>query len=168
MAEALRAARASAPGPEAPGYPVADLRAYLAGVWRLVRTLEDRRTGQKGRFEGRAVFREPEEGEGTVEAGGLAYREEGRLVLGGFETLAHRAYLYRFPLLHLAEVRFADGRAFHRLDLSGGVWDAEHGCGGDLYRGSFRALGPDGWTAVWEVAGPRKDQRLSGRFTRLA
>ncbi len=169
MAEAARALASSEPAlASAPaGYPVADLRAYLAGAWgawRLVRTLEDRRTGQAGRFEGRAVFRE-DDGSGS---GGLTYREEGRLALGGFETLAHRDYLYLFPAPHLAEVRFPDGRTFHPLDLSGGAWAAEHRCGDDLYRGRFRTLGPDCWSADWEVAGPRKDQRLAGRYSRRA
>lgn len=142
-------------------YRVADLRAYLTGAWRVDRALEDRRRGAHGRFEGEARF--------TPEgAGALAYREEGRLALGGFETLAHQRYLYAFPAPTLAEVRFADGRPFHELHLGSGRWTAEHRCGADLYRGTFRALGPDRWTADWEITGPRKDQVLRGRFTRAA
>ncbi len=37
-------------------YPVADLRAYLAGDWVIRRTLDDRRRGAQGHFEGRATF----------------------------------------------------------------------------------------------------------------
>lgn len=142
-------------------YRVADLRAYLTGAWRISRTLEDRRRGAHGRFEGEAVF-------APGAAGALAYREEGRLALGGFATLAHRRYLYAFPAPILAEVRFADGRPFHELHLGDGRWTAEHLCGADLYRGTFRALGPDQWAADWEITGPRKDQVLRGRFTRAA
>lgn len=154
-------------------YPVADLRAYLAGLWTVSRTMEDRRRGERGSFEGRAEF--APEGEGL-----LAYREEGRLALGGFETVAHQRYLYAFPashkgsqrLLHRAphraEVRFADGRPFHDLDLSDGLWTAGHRCAPDTYRGRFRALGPDRWWVRWIVTGPRKDQALESLFTRAA
>ncbi len=142
-------------------YRVADLRAYLAGAWRIGRTLEDRRRGARGRFEGEAVFT-------PSAAGALAYREEGRLALGGFESLAHRSYLYAFPAPTLAEVRFTDGRPFHELDLGDGRWTAEHLCGADRYRGTFRALGSDRWAADWEITGPRKDQVLRGLFSRVA
>jgi hypothetical protein len=145
-------------------YPVADLRAYLVGAWVIRRTLDDRRGGQQGRFVGRAVFA-PEQDHA------LAYREEGCLELGGFETLAHQSYLYAFPApyrAHRAEVRFADGRAFHALDLSNGHWSAEHVCGADLYRGRFRAEGADRWSVLWTVTGPRKDQALESLFTRAA
>ncbi len=145
-------------------YPVADLRAYLLGAWVIRRTLDDRRRGAQGHFEGRATFM-PGEG------GALAYREEGCLELGGFETLAHQSYLYAFPATHRAhraEVRFADGRAFHALDLRDGLWSAEHVCAADLYRGRFRALAPDRWSVLWTVTGPRKDQSLESLFTRAA
>lgn len=150
-------------------WPVADLRAYLAGSWTISRTMEDRRRGALGRFEGQAGF--TSEGEDL-----LAYREVGRLALGGFETVAHRRYLYAFPAPraaphrppHRAEVRFADGRPFHDLDLSDGLWTAGHRCAPDTYRGRFRALGPDRWWARWIVTGPRKDQVLESLFTRGA
>ncbi len=145
-------------------YAVANLRAYLAGAWEVRRTLDDRRNGARGSFEGRAIF-------APGDAGALTYREEGRLALGGFETLAHQSYLYAFPAprrAHRAEVRFADGRAFHALDLSNGHWSAEHVCGADLYRGRFRAEGADRWSVLWTVTGPRKDQSLESLFTRAA
>ncbi len=141
-------------------FAVTDLRAYLAGAWRLTRVIEDRRTGQPGRLEGRAVF--------EAARGGLVYREEGRLALGAFETLAHRAYRYAFPETHLAQVSFEDGRPFHALDLSAGAWAATHRCGRDLYEGAFRVEGPDLWRALWRITGPRKDQRLDGLYEREA
>lgn len=146
-------------------YPVADLRAYLEGAWRIERALDDKLRGQQGRFEGRAVF--APEADGT-----LSYREEGRLALGGFETLAHQRYLYAFPAFerapHRAEVRFADGRPFHELDLSDGLWAAGHRCGADVYRGRFRALGADRWWVRWIVTGPLKDQALESLFSRAS
>ncbi len=180
-------------------YPVADLRAYLAGPWVIRRTLDDRRNGAQGHFEGRATFTPLERfrfagslpqpapppghprkyhqggrvgeraGAASEQLGALTYREEGRLALGGFETLAHQSYLYAFPaphLAHRAEVRFADGRAFHLLDLRDGHWSAEHVCGADLYRGRFRVEGADRWSVLWTVTGPRKDQFLESFFTR--
>lgn len=140
---------------------VADLAAYLAGRWRLERRLEDRAGGRTGSLEGTAQFDPDAEG-------GLAYREQGRLVLGDFATLARQAYRFRFPLPARAEVSFADGRAFHDLDLSDGRWQARHRCGADLYCGRFAALGPERWTAEWRVTGPRKDQRLSAVYLRAA
>ena len=145
-------------------HPVADLRAYLVGAWEIRRTLDDRRRAAQGHFEGRATFTPGDENT-------LAYREEGCLELGGFETLAHQSYLYAFPATHRAhraEVRFADGRPFHPLDLRDGLWSAEHVCAADLYRGRFRALAPDRWSVLWTVTGPRKDQVLESRFTRAA
>ena len=150
-------------------YPVADLRAYLVGAWEIRRTLDDRRRAAQGHFEGRATFTPGDENT-------LAYREEGCLELGGFETLAHQSYLYAFPAPHgrlhrgphRAEVRFADGRPFHALDLSDGRWAAEHLCGRDLYRGRFRAEGAERWSVAWTIAGPRKDQVLESLFTRAA
>ena len=146
-------------------YPVTDLRAYLLGAWEVRRTLDDRRRGESGSFEGRAIF-------APGAANILTYREEGCLELGGFETLAHQSYLYAFPATyrapHRAEVRFANGRPFHPLDFRDGLWSAEHVCAADLYRGRFRALAPDRWSVLWTVTGPRKDQVLESLFTRAA
>ncbi len=138
---------------------IADLRGFLLGTWRLTRSIEDRRSGQGGTFEGTAVFR--------PERAGLRYREEGRLALGGFETLASRGYRYAFPAPGRAEVRFADGAPFHALELSAAAWDVVHPCGADLYRGTFRLAGAGRWTAVWRITGPRKDQRLDGLYARV-
>ncbi len=143
----------------AAAFRVLDLRAFLAGGWAVARTIADRRTGQSGTFEGRAHF--------APEGAGLVYREEGRLALGTFETIANQVYRYRFPAPHRAAVAFGDGRTFHALDLSGGSWKAEHRCGQDLYRGRFAALGADGWTTQWEITGPRKDQWLESLYTRV-
>ncbi len=143
----------------AAAYRVRDLRAFLAGDWAVARTIADRRTGQSGTFEGWACF--------APEGAGLVYHEEGRLALGAFETIASQVYRYRFPAPHRAAVAFGDGRAFFELDLSGGPWEAEHRCGEDLYRGRFAALGADGWSAQWEITGPRKDQWLESLYTRV-
>ncbi len=140
------------------GLGVLDLMVFLRGVWRLTRILEDRRAGQRGRLDGRAVF--------APAGAGLVYREHGVLRLGGFTGPAERVYRYRFPGPGRAEVAFEDGRPFHDLDLSHGRWSVVHRCRDDLYRGSFEVEGRDRWTAVWRVLGPRKDQVLRGRYDR--
>ncbi len=68
---------------------VPDLRAFLEGAWRLSRTLDDRRTGQRGRLDGLAVF--------TPSGAQLIYREGGVLRLGGYQGRAERVYRYGFP-----------------------------------------------------------------------
>ena len=138
--------------------PVTDLRAYLRGTWRLERRILDRLRGERAFLAGEAMFC----GEGDE----LAYRETGTLALDGQAFEFSRAYRYRFPEAHSAEVRFADGSLFHALDFSAGAWAADHACEPDLYRGRFRVLTPDLWLAAWWVAGPRKDQVLSSRYRR--
>ncbi len=137
---------------------IAELRAFLARGWWLRRTIEDRRLGRRGRFAGQAVF--------APDGADLRYREEGRLRLGGFETAATRSYRYAFPSPRLAEVRFADGRPFHRLDLSEGTWQVTRRCGDDLYRGAFRVVGVGRWTVAWRVTGPQKDLLLESVYQR--
>ncbi|MEE8505068.1 MAG: DUF6314 family protein [Kiloniellales bacterium] len=137
---------------------VADLRAFLAGGWKLRRTIDDRRAGQRGTLEGAAVF--------TPEGDGLVYREAGVLDLAGYRGSVIQAYRYSFPAPHRAEVAFRDGGLFHVLDLSARTWAAEHVCAGDLYRGDFLVEGPDQWRVSWTVTGPRKDQTLISRYSR--
>jgi hypothetical protein len=139
-------------------YAVADLRAFLAGAWRLTRRLDDRGAGVSGVLDGEARF--------DADGAGLAYREDGDLRMAAYEGRVWRCYRYGFPAPHRAEVYFADGRAFHVLDLSRGHWTAEHACGADLYRGAFRVDGPDTWRATWRVRGPRKDLILRGVYRR--
>ena len=137
---------------------IVDLRAFLAGPWRLERALEDRRLGHTGTLRGIAEF--------VADGDELLYRERGELTIEGYTGPTTRAYRFRFPEPHRAEVCFEDGRPFHDLDLSRGVWQAVHHCEDDLYRGTFRVLGPDAWEAAWRIAGPRKDQTLVGTYRR--
>ncbi len=140
------------------GLGILDLKAFLQGTWRLSRTMEDRRAGQRGRFDGQAVF--------APQGEGLVYRERGLLRLGTFEDPAERVYRYGFSAPARAEVAFEDGSRFHSLELSEAGWRVEHRCRNDLYRGLFRLASPGAWEAVWLVTGPRKDHRLVTRYTR--
>ncbi len=140
------------------GLGILDLKAFLQGTWRLSRTMEDRRAGQRGRLDGQAVF--------APQGEGLVYREHGLLRLGAFEGPAERVYRYGFSRPQRAEVAFEDGSLFHSLELSEAGWRVEHRCRNDLYRGLFRLAAPGAWEAVWLVTGPRKDHRLVTRYNR--
>lgn len=140
--------------------PVPDVLGYLAGRWHVERTVRDLATGDTGSFTGATVF-EP------LPDGGLLHRESGTFVWQGVARPAERTL--RFlpgPTPAEAEVRFADGRFFHGLDLRTGRHRAEHPCAADLYRGEYRVLGSDRWELDWRVGGPAKDLLLSTRYRR--
>ena len=135
-----------------------DLKRFLHGKWRLERSLDDRRAGQRGTLSGEGVF--------TEEGGDLLYREAGRLSIGSHEGPALQAYRYAFPAPARAAVHFRDGRFFHDLDLTGGAWDCVHLCDPDRYEGAFAALDADTWRVIWRVTGPRKDLILDSSYRR--
>lgn len=140
-------------------YAVADLRDYLEGDWRLERALVDLAAGRVGAMTGVAAI--------IPAASGLIYCERGTVRFGGFEGPGERRYLYQFQGRERAIVRFADGREFHRLDLSAGLCRVRHRCGGDLYQGVLTALGPAAWRSRWTVRGPRKHQLIRTRYRRI-
>ena len=159
------AARKPTGGPAAaaggPVHPVPDALGYLAGRWRVSRTVRDLADGGLGAFEGVADFRPRPDG-------GLAHREEGDFTWRGVTRAAHREHRYEPAAPSgTALVRFPDGRPFHPLDLRTGRWHAEHGCPPDRYRGEFTVLGPDRWQVVWSVAGPAKRLLLATVHHRL-
>jgi hypothetical protein len=134
-----------------------DLDAFLAGTWTVDRTVRDASGGRDAAFTGVAEF--------AREGGSVAWRETGRLRLDRYDGPASR----ELALVHGDggwEVRFADGRPFHPLDLSGGRWTCEHACGRDLYAGEFDVLGPDELEVRWRVRGPAKDQEIVSRYRR--
>jgi hypothetical protein len=122
--------------------------AELTGRWTVERRVRDLRAGTCGRFHGTA----------TITPDGR-WVEEGTLEYGAYRGPARRELR-----IVDGEVRFADGRPFHRLDLSGAP--VEHLCGDDRYLGRFRLLGPDVLDVVWEVAGPHKHQRIHTAYRR--
>lgn len=134
-----------------------DLRAYLLGTWEVTRALRDADLGE-GRFDGIAAF--------TAAGVGIAWQEAGRMRLGRYDGPASRE-LRIVPAARGWEVRFADGRPFHALDLDGADACAlEHPCGEDRYTGEFSVGGPDAFEIRWRVSGPRKAQALTGRYVR--
>ncbi|MEU2286849.1 DUF6314 family protein [Streptomyces sp. NPDC013178] len=142
-------------------WPVPDALAYLAGMWRVERSVRDLTSGDAGTFTGRTGFRPLGEG------GGLLHEESGTFVWQGVARPAERTL--RFlpgPAPGTAEVRFADGRPFHDLDLTTGRHAAGHPCAADLYRGEFTVRDADHWRTVWRVGGPAKNLLLTTEYTR--
>lgn len=131
--------------------------ADFEGLWRLERRIEDR-LGPGGLMTGEARL--------TPDAEGLVYDETGALRLGdGAPFAATQRYLWRESGDGI-ELRFADGRFFHRFALARP--EAEHPCGADLYKVRYDfAAWPD-WRAEWRVTGPRKDYVMATRYMPFA
>ncbi|MBE1595797.1 hypothetical protein H4687_001926 [Streptomyces stelliscabiei] len=122
--------------------------------------MRDLTSGAEGEFTGRTVF-------SPLNDGGLLHRETGTFVWQGAPRPAERTL--RFlpgPVPGTADVRFADGRPFHDLDLTSGHWQTDHPCVADLYRGEFEVHDEDHWRTIWRVGGPAKDHVLVTALTR--
>ena len=141
-------------------FPVADLAAFLTGSWRIFRRIDDRLCGTTGRLSGAATF--------VSAPVGLLYEERGRLALGAYRGEADRSYTFVLTGPWTAEVRFADGRLFHLLDLSNGFAAVSHDCVPDRYDGLYRVDTPDRWTQAWCINGPRKQARLVTVYSRAS
>jgi hypothetical protein len=151
---------------------------FLRGDWNVERQISDHRTGQVGFFRGRASFRSgaaeltQESGQagepGQAEPDGqvLAYQEDGELRFGSHRGPASRSLLYLGLADGSADVRFADGREFYRLDLRSGACSARHPCRADQYLATVTRLSPDSFTETWRVVGPAKDYELTTTYTR--
>lgn len=152
--------RSGPPRSLAPVCTLLDPITYLAGAWRLRRDIVDERTGERGRFDGVAMF--------SAEAhGALCYREEGDLAWPTYRGPAGRSLRYVGDGPGRARVAFADGRPFHVLELRPAGFDAVHTCGEDRYVGRFTLLSGDQWSATWRVAGPAKSLVLASSYERL-
>ncbi|MFI2414272.1 DUF6314 family protein [Streptomyces sp. NPDC018947] len=141
-------------------WPVPDVLAHLAGRWRTERKVRDLASGDTGRFTGTTLFE-------SVAGGGLRGHESGVFTWRGVSRPAERTLRYEPGAAPgTADVRFADGRPFHALDLTSGRHVADHPCAADLYRGEFTVRDADHWRTVWRVAGPAKDLLLTTEYTR--
>ncbi|WP_037860176.1 DUF6314 family protein [Streptomyces sp. NRRL S-340] len=141
-------------------WPVPDTLAYLAGRWRAERSVRDLASGDEGVFTGVTDF-------APLDGGGLLHHESGTFVWRGVGRPAERTLRF-LPGTSPggADVRFADGRPFHDLDLTSGRHIADHPCSADLYRGEFTVRDADHWRTVWRVGGPAKDLVLTTDYTR--
>ena len=140
-------------------WPVPDVLAYLAGRWRAARSVRDLASGEQGEFSGTTVFAPEEDG-------GLLHHESGTFVWQGAARPAERTLRFLPGPGGTADVRFADGRSFHDLNLTSGRYVADHPCAADLYRGEFTVRDADHWRTVWHVRGPAKDLVLRTDYTR--
>ncbi|WP_432056098.1 DUF6314 family protein [Streptomyces sp. bgisy022] len=140
-------------------WPVPDVLAFLGGRWRVERVVRDLASGDTGEFEGTTVFR-------PDPAGGLLHEEAGTFTWRGTPRPAERTLRFLPGPGGTADVRFADGRPFHHLDLTVGRYVADHPCAADLYRGEFTVRDADHWRTVWRVRGPAKDLELSTDYAR--
>jgi hypothetical protein len=141
-------------------WPVPEVLTYLAGSWRVERSVRDLASGEAGEFSGTTVF-------GRIDEGGLLHQESGRFVWQGIARPAERTLRFLPGATPgTADVRFADGRPFHDLDLSSGRHIADHPCSADLYRGEFTVRDADHWRTVWRVRGPAKDLVLTTDYAR--
>jgi Family of unknown function (DUF6314) len=130
----------------------------FAGTWRLERSIEDVRAGRTGRLVGEARFHPTD--------GGLAYHETGTLALEGAAPMrAERRYLWRDGGAGTIEVRFADGRFFHRFDAEDVRPAATHDCAADTYRVRYDFRAWPRWQAAWRVTGPAKDYAMVSTYT---
>ena len=145
-------------------WPVPDLLTYLAGSWRVERSVRDLASGAEGAFSGATVFSPL----GTGETGGLLHHESGTFVWQGVPRPAERTLRFLPGSSPGTEdVLFADGRPFHDLDLTSGHHVADHPCAADLYRGEFTVRDRDHWRTVWRVGGPAKDLVLTTDYARV-
>jgi hypothetical protein len=143
-------------------WPVPEVLAFLAGNWKVERSVRDLASGDAGHFTGTTVF-------SPLESGGLLHHESGTFVWQGVPRPAERTlrFLPGPDGTGTADVRFADGRPFHDLDLTSGHWVTDHPCAADLYRGEFTVRDADHWRTVWRVGGPAKDLVLTTDYARV-
>lgn len=160
--------------------PYSGLRDYLLGAsqagtsqsgasegrWSVERTLFDRAAGTRGTFTGVVIFSETDDG------GGLRFHEEGTVRWPAsdgatFTGPAMREYLLRpTDSPDALDMTFPDGRPFHRMSFSADSSQDQHWCDPDTYRVTYALLGPDAFSYVWDVTGPRKDLLLESVLLR--
>jgi hypothetical protein len=127
----------------------------LLGTWQLRRRLVDRRAARFGHVHGRLEL--------TVAGAVVRWRESGELAWGGGVFEVSRE-LHIVPAASGWQVRFADGRPFHRWRPGHVV---EHVCRADRYRGLVD-VDPEcnRLRVLWDVTGPGKEQRIVTRCVR--
>lgn len=143
---------------------VPDTLTFLAGTWRLDRSIEDHRTGTRGTFAGHARLELPGPG-GDPRRG--RYEEQGHLRFGAHTGPAGRQLDYRGRLDGVVLVHFLDGRPFVELDLRQGECRRVHRCGADRYEITTAVHGAQGLEERWRVRGPEKDYAAVTTWTRV-
>jgi hypothetical protein len=88
------------------------------------------------------------------------------LDFGGQQVEATQSSWFVLTGLAQAAVAFADGRPFHTLDLASGCAAVVHDCPPDDYQGRYCVADPNRWTLTWRIQGPRKNLRITTRYSR--
>lgn len=145
---------------------VPDALDFLRGTWRVQRRVADHAAGRSGTFDGVARFEALDDPAGGHGRPALAYLEQGELRFGGHRGPASRSLIYRGRADGTADVCFADGREFYRLDPRSGSWQGRHECGLDHYAVAGRLLGSGMFEERWQVRGPAKDYEITTRLVR--
>ncbi len=135
-----------------------ELTGWLRGEWTVTRVINH----GAGHFEGRACFADD-----PGSPGATIWHEHGRLRFGAHDGTAERTLRIAPATDGAWQVRFADDRPFHPLDLASGD-DVTHLCGADTYRGRYAVEGPDRFTVTWRITGPRKDDLIVSVYERAA
>jgi Family of unknown function (DUF6314) len=166
-------------GPGGTDLLVTDTLDFLRGRWRIERRIADHRAGGTGTFDGVARFEAGGAEAGGAKAGGaeaggakagrieaagiavLTYHERGELCFGGHRGPASRSLIYRRRPDGAADVCFADGREFYRLDVRSGHWEGQHDCGRDRYTVCGDMLGSGRFRERWQARGPDKDYEIT-------
>jgi hypothetical protein len=169
---------------------IADTLGFLLGEWQVTRSIDDRRQGVTGWFEGTASFEGTAWFEGTASFEGTAwfgetpdgdqappgrgggpgsrarYLESGELHLGSHTGLARRRLECRRLHDLAVMLHFSDGRPFVDLDLRSGAWRSDYLCGEDRYQLSTVVHSRDVVRERWRVEGPTKDYEAVTTLTR--
>ena len=107
----------------------------------MTRQIDDRKARQIGGMEGEAAF--------VRDGQGYLYSETGVLRLPDQPPLtATRRYIWA-ELPGMVEVRFADGRVFHRFELGKLTAEATHDCPPDMYHVCYDFNAWPGWQSEW-------------------
>lgn len=129
------------------------------GRWTLTRRIEAA-GAVTGTFTGEAIFERADTG--------LALSETGTLTMAGQTPLhAERRYLWQADGAGGIDIRFADGRQFHRIDLASPRPTALHLCDPDRYEVAYDFTDWPVWRTVWTVTGPRKGYTMASVHHRL-
>jgi hypothetical protein len=148
---------------------VTDTLDFLRGCWRIERRIADHRAGASGTFDGAARFEADSAEADSADVGGadvLAYHEHGQLRFGSHRGPASRSLVYRRRPDGTADVCFADGREFYRLDARPGAWQGHHLCGRDHYTVTGEVLDGQRFQERWRVRGPDKDYEIATMLVR--
>ncbi|WP_170331012.1 DUF6314 family protein [Ruegeria arenilitoris] len=132
----------------------------FAGNWQLTRVIHDAKAGQVFQADGAAYL--------TTSQTGLIYEEAVTLRLPGQPAIkGTRKYLWQDAGDEI-DVRFEDGRFFHRLKLGKSEATDHHDCPPDSYDVVYDFSKWPRWAARWTVSGPRKSYEMKTEYAALA